>query len=64
MDTLAFFMYVAKLDFPNAKAILKAHSDFKRMRKNYVTFPERDILSTLPGADRCIVADRYLHFKR
>ncbi len=59
MDTLAFFMYVAKLDFPNAKAILKAHADFKKMRKNYVVFPDKDILSSLPGADRCIVADRY-----
>ena len=63
MDTLAFFMYVAKLDFPNAKAILKAHSDFRRMKRNYVVFPERDILSTLPGADRCIVIDRYLPFR-
>ncbi len=62
MDTLAFFMYIAKMDFGNAKAILKAHSDFRKMKKNYVTFPEKDILSTLPGADRCIVADRYLHF--
>lgn len=60
MDTFAFFMYVAKFDFPNAKAILDAHSDFKKMRRNYVTFPENDILSTLPGADRCIVFDRYL----
>lgn len=60
MDTLAFLMYVAKLDFRNAKAILKAHSDFRKMRKNYTSFPKNDILSTLPGADRCIVADRYL----
>ncbi len=62
MDTLAFFMYVAKLDFKNAKAILDAHSDFRKMKKNYTVFPERDILSTLPGADRCIVFDRYLPF--
>lgn len=62
MDALAFFMYVVKMDFGNAKAILKAHTDFRKMKKNYVTFPEKDILSTLPGADRCIVADRYLRF--
>ena len=60
MDTLAFFMYVAKLDFPNAKAILQAHSDFKKMRKHYVSFPDSDVLATLPGADRCIVIDRYI----
>ena len=62
MDTLAFLMYVARLDFSNAGAILRAHSDFRKMRWRYSVFPENDILSTLPGADRCIVADRYLHF--
>lgn len=60
MDTLAFFMYVAKLDFPNARAILKAHSDFRKMKIRYTVLPDRDTLSSLPGADRCIVADRYL----
>lgn len=64
MDTLAFFMYVAKLDFPNARAILRAHRDFKRMRKLYTDFPSRDILSTLPGADRNIVIDRYVKGRR
>lgn len=63
MDTLAFFMFVAKLDFGNAKAVLKAHSDFRKMRKEYADFPDRDILSSLPGADRCIVFDRYLPWK-
>ncbi len=62
MDTLAFFMYVLKLDFKNAGSILRAHSDFKKMRRNYTVFPNRDILSSLPGADRCIVVDRYLKF--
>lgn len=62
MDTLAFLMYVAKLDFSNAGAVLRAHSDFRRMRWRYSVFPEKDILSTLPGADRCIVRDRYLPF--
>lgn len=62
MDTLAFLMYVAKLDFANARSILKAHSDFRKMRKNYTVFPKRDILSTLPGSDRMIVFDRYLPF--
>lgn len=62
MDTLAFLMFVAKLDFGNAKAVLKAHADFRKMRRNYVVFPDHDILSTLPGAGRCIVRDRYLPF--
>ncbi|MDE5997254.1 MAG: glycosyltransferase family 2 protein [Muribaculaceae bacterium] len=62
MDTLAFFMYVVMMDFDNAKAILKAHSDFKKMRDKYRVFPEKDLLSSLPGADRCIVIDRFLPF--
>ena len=60
MDTLAFFMFVAKLDFGNARAVLKAHGDFRKMRSHYTSLPERDILSTLPGAERTIVFDRYL----
>ena len=64
MDTLAFFMYIAKLDFANARSILKAHSDFRKMRENYTVFPQRDILSSLPGADRTIVFDRYLRGNR
>ncbi len=63
-DTLAFAMFVARLDFPNARAILKAHADFRRMRKDYTTHPEADTLSTLPGARRRIVIDRYLLRKK
>lgn len=59
-DTLAFLRYVAKFDFRNARAVMKAHSHFRRMRGIYTRFPERDILSTLPGADRNIVIDRYV----
>lgn len=62
MDTLAFVMYVAKFDFANANAILNAHRDFRKMRSKYVVLPDDDILSSLPGADRCIVIDRYLSF--
>ena len=60
MDTLAFLMYVAKLDFGNARAVLRAHADFRKMKKVYTEFPEHDVLSALPGADRCVVRDRYL----
>lgn len=64
MDTLAFLMFVAKLDFKNARAVLKAHFDFRRMRSRYSDFPDRDILSSLPGSDRCIVFDRYLRRRK
>ncbi len=59
-DTLAFLMFCAKLDFPNAKAVLKAHSDFRKMRKAYTEHPETDTLSRLPGSERNIIIDRYL----
>lgn len=63
-DTLAFGMYLAKLDLPNARAILRAHSDFRKMRKSYRSFPDTDTLSTLPGARRNVVIDRFLLCKK
>lgn len=64
MDTLAFLMYVVKFDFANARAILKAHSDFRKMRGLYSHFPARNVLATLPGADRNIIIERYLKNKQ
>lgn len=63
LDTLAFGMFLLKGNFSHARAVLKAHGDFRRMRRKYTDLPERDVLSTLPGADRCIVLDRYLFNK-
>ena len=63
LDTLAFGMFLLKGNFSHARAVLKAHGDFRRMRRKYTDFPERDVLSTLPGAGRCIVLDRYLFNK-
>ncbi len=63
-DTLAFLMFCAKFDIPNARAVLKAHSDFRKMRKEYPEHPSADILSTLPGAKRNIIIDRYLLRKK
>lgn len=54
VDTLAFFAFLAKLDFGNAKAVLRAHRDFRTMRKGYNEFPERDILSLQPGAKQSV----------
>lgn len=59
-DTLAWGMYVLKGDFPNAKAVLKAHKDFKKMRAHYTDFPVADYISSLPGAKHNAVIDRYL----
>ena len=63
-DTLAFGMFLLKLDFPNARAILKAHNDFRRMRRDYQDYPSRDILTSLPGTRHSAIAARYLKRKR
>ncbi len=63
-DTLAFGMFLLKGDFPQARAVLKAHGDFRRMRRLYTDLPETDTLSGLPGARRNIVVDRYLLRKK
>jgi len=63
-DTLAFGMFLLKGDFANAKAVIKAHNDFRKMRKEYTEHPATDTLSTLPGARRRIVIERYLLRKR
>ncbi|MDE5646090.1 MAG: glycosyltransferase family 2 protein, partial [Muribaculaceae bacterium] len=59
-DTLAFGMFMLKGDFANARAILKAHRDFRRMKKEYSSHPAADSLLRLPGANRYAVVSRYL----
>lgn len=63
-DTLAFAMFLLKGDLANAKAVLRAHRDFRKMRGEYTDFPVRDILPTLPGAHRNAVVARYLLRKK
>lgn len=63
-DTLAFFAFLAKGSIGDARAILRAHRDFRIMRKKYTEFPAEDKLSSLPGADRMIVIDYYLKRKK
>lgn len=63
MDTLAFFMFLAKLDFANSKAVLKAHRDFRKMKKEYTDLPEVAENFKFPGSNRNIVVERYLNIK-
>lgn len=64
VDTLAFAMFAVKGDFANARAILKAHNDFRKMRRNYTVLPAKDRLSGLPGADRSALMMRYCPFRK
>lgn len=57
-DTLAFGMFIMKGDIPNARAVLRAHSDFRKMRGRYTERPDRDYLSALPGSDKYAVWQR------
>ncbi len=62
VDSLAWGMYMIKGDFKNARAILKAHGDYRKMKGKYKVHPERDYLKNLPGADRSVLIARYLPF--
>lgn len=63
MDTFAFLMFAVKLDFKNAKAVLKAHKDFKEMKKHYLDTTTTPAGFRFPGSERNIVLDRYLRHK-
>lgn len=63
-DTLAWGMFILKFDFANANAILRAHRDFRRMKKLYTSHPDHNVLASLPGADRNIIIDYYLKRKK
>lgn len=58
LDTLAFFMFAAKLDFGNARAILKAHRDYPKMKKQYTGLPEVPEGFKFPGSDKNILWDK------
>ena len=63
-DTLAFFMALAKLHGGDAKAILRAHRDFRKMRGNYTSHPSHNLLKVIPECRRNIVVDYYLRRRR
>ena len=63
-DTLAWGMYILKGDLHNAAAIMRAHGDFRRMRRRYTDLPSRNVLATLPGADKNIIIGHYLKRKK
>lgn len=63
-DSLAWVKFILSADFGNASAIIKAHRDFRKMRKSYTTAPTADILFSLPGADKNIILEHYLKRKK
>lgn len=63
VDSLAFFMFAIKGDTKNASAVLKAHSDFRKMRTLYKNLPDKDIMKTLPGTGRVILVSDFFSKK-
>lgn len=64
LDTLAWGMFIVKLDFANAGAVLRAHRDFRQMRRNYTLHPANDLLDTRDDTKRNILTDYYIKRKR
>ena len=64
LDTVAWAKYMATFDFKNANAILKAHYDFKKMRKTYTIHPTIDLLRTRTDCRRNILLDYYLRGRK
>lgn len=56
-DTLGFMFFLLQGKTGDARAVLKAHRDFRRMRKNYTEFPDGDITKDIPGTSRYVYLD-------
>lgn len=64
LDAVAWMRFMAVLDIANASAILKAHRDFRNMRKSYTEHPQLDILAERPDSRRNILVDYYLRGRK
>lgn len=64
LDAIAWAKFAATFDWANARAVLKAHADFRKMRRHYTTHPTTDLLDTRPDCARNILLDYYLRHRR
>ncbi len=64
LDTIAWAKFMATFDFKNAGAILRAHNDFRKMRKEYTLHPQVDLLDTRTDTRRNIIIDYFLRGKK
>ena len=55
LDSIAWCKFVVAFDWKNAVAVLRAHRDFRRMRKKYVDFPYQDLLHTSPSRPNILI---------
>ncbi len=64
LDTVAFTKFALTFDFANARAVLRAHRDFRRMRPDYTAHPATDLLDTRPDTRHNILTAYYLRSRR
>ena len=64
IDTFAVLMFLAKLDFPNARAVVRAHQDFRKMKKKYPSDSKVPDDFVFPGSNRKIILERFLLNKK
>lgn len=60
LDAVAWTKFVFGFSFKNAKAVLDAHRDFRRMRRNYNTHPYVDLLDTRKDTHVNILIQYYI----
>ena len=63
-DALAFCQSLATLHLGDCKAILKAHRDFRHMRKLYTEHPDVNLLKQSSAGRRNIIVDYYLRGRK
>ena len=63
-DTIAWAKFMLTFDFRNANAILKAHNDFRSMKRVYTSHPDVDLLDTRTDTHRNIIIDYYLRQRK
>lgn len=63
-DTLAFLMFLAKGQTANARAVIRAHRDYRKMKGRYTELPDVNFFAELPGARRSALVARYLLRKK
>lgn len=64
LDTVAFVKFALTLDTANARAVLRAHRDFRRMRTAYTTHPDTDLLDNRTDTRHNILTAYYLRHRR
>lgn len=60
LDTIAWAKYVASFQWQHAAAVLRAHNDFRKMRKNYTRHPDINLLGVDDDSKRNIIVQYYL----